>query len=465
VIIGHNRRIAWGVTNLGFDVQDLYREQIDLQTGRYLYQGQVQQARLERDTIAVKGAKSIETAVWITRHGPILVSDENRSYSMRWMAAEPGALSTFPFLDLDRAGDWDQFNAVLEKFAGPAQNFVYADIDGNIGYHAAGRLPQRGACAPDVPLDGSSGDCEWQGFIPYDQLPSVFNPPSGVIVTANQNPFPADYPSPVDGRFAPSYRAREIRARLDSRAAGWKPEEMLAVQKDVYSALADFLARQAVAAWDKHPDSRTREAVGLLRGWNGQMEKGTPQPMIVGLLLDELRNAIADRAAPGKGKLYETSFLAPETVERILRERPADWFPDYDALLTRSLATAIAAGQKSQGSKLSRWDYGVFNRLTVQNPVIGQVPLIGKYFNIGPVSMSGSPTTIKQTSRRLGPSFRMVVDLSNLDASLANITTGESGHELSRHYMDQWNAYYGGRSFPMQFDRVDASSVLNVSPR
>jgi penicillin amidase len=194
------------------------------------------------------------------------------------------------------------------------------------------------------------------------------------------------------------------------------------------------------------------------------MEKGTAAPMLIQLTYEEMRSAVANRASPGHARNYETSFLAPETVERLLRERPVDWFPDYDAVLIKSLTDAVARGEKTQGSKVSRWDWGKFNLLEVDHPVAGKLPLIGKYFSIGPVPMSGGATTIKQTTLRLGPSMRMVVDFSDFDHSLANITTGESGHELSRHYMDQWDAYYAARSFPMQYDKVDAKQVLTVTP-
>ena len=475
VITGHNRNIAWGVTNLGFIVQDLYREQINLENGRYLFQGQILQAAPERDVIAVKGQAPAEFTLWLTRHGPIFLTDGNAHYSMHWIA-ETDYPFQFPMLDIDRARNWDEFNAALKSWAGPAQNFVYADVDGNIGYHAAGWLPVRDKdCPGDVPLDGASGQCEWRGLIPYEDLPHVYNPPSGMIVTSNQNPFPADYAWAVDGRFASTYRAKQIAARLESRAK-WQPADMLTVQKDVYSELSHFLAGQMVAAFEKKTadtkagagadagGAQVRAAIDLLRAWNGQMEKGTAAPMVAWLAYERIRNAVAERASPGHSSNYDTSFLAPEIIERLLRERPPDWFPDYDALLQKSLKEAVAEGEKLQGSKISRWDYGQYNQMKVENPVFGQLPLIGKYFNIGPASMSGSPTTVKQTTRRLGPSMRMIVDLSNLDRSLLNITTGESGNVLSRHYMDQWGAYYAGQSFPMEFDQVRSSDVLVVNP-
>jgi penicillin amidase len=468
VIVGHNNRIAWGVANLQFDVQDLYREQIDLQAGRYIFRGQLEQARMERGAIAIKGEKPLEFNAWITRHGPIFLNDENRAYALHWSADDPAGFS-FPFLDIDRARNWADFTAAISHFAGPAQNFVYADIEGNIGYHASGRLPIRpDHCWGDVPSDGASGECEWQGTIPFEDLPQSFNPPSGMIVSANQNPFPPGYRYPVSGNFAPGDRAMEIRTLLESRAK-WQPERMLTVQKDVYSAFLHFVAKQVVAAWDsiKMKPAQPRdvgEAVDLLRGWNGQMEKGTAAPMLAALVYFQLRQAAGERAAPGFGTTYFFP-MAPSVVERLLRERPRDWFPDYDQLLMKSLAAAIEEGAKIQGSKVSRWDYGQYNELTIAHPVDSHLPLIGKYFNIGPVPMSGSSTTVKQTTLRLGPSMRMIVDLGNLDHSFENITIGQSAQALSAHYRDQWRAYYGGTSFPMQYHNVDARHMLVVNPR
>jgi penicillin amidase len=465
VIIGHNENIAWGITNLGFDVQDLYRENLDPQTGRYVFNGHLEQASLERDAIAVKGAKTVQMATWVTRHGPIFLSDENHQYSLRWTAADPG-VSQFPFLEIDRARDWKEFTAAIGRFPGPGQNFVYADTAGNIGYHATGRNPiRKKGCGGDLPADGASGECEWDGMIPFDELPHFFNPARGAVVTANQNPFPEDYPHPVNGHFATQYRAIEIRTLLDRRNK-WEPQQMLEIQKDVYSSFSQFLAQQVVAAWDarKATNPALKDTVDLLRSWNGQMEKGTAAPMVVTLIFQQLRKTVAERAAPGSGQTYEFG-MSPAVLEKLLRERPKGWFPDYDAVLMKCFADAVEEGAKIQGSKVSRWDYGQYNALKMVHPVDSQLPLVGTYFNIGPVSMSGSSTTIKQTTRRMGPSMRMIVDLGDLDRSMQNITVGESGQRLSAHYKDQWDAYYGATSFPMQFRKVDAKNTLVVNPR
>ena len=279
IIVGHNQRIAWGITNLGFDVQDLYLEKFDDRTGRYLFRGQVEQAHTEREIIRVKGQQPTEVTTWITRHGPIFYSEGADRMALRWMVAEPGMIQ-YPVLDIDRAQNWQQFTAALERFPGPGSNFVYADVDGNIGYHAAGKLPIRHGYAGDVPVDGSSGDFEWDGVIPFDQLPSAFNPPSGLIATANQNPFPADYPYPVNGNFAAPYRVRQIRNRISARK-GWHAQDLLAVQKDVYDGFREFLARQLVAAYEKrHAHNPGLDpAVAMLKQWNGQMDQDLAAPL------------------------------------------------------------------------------------------------------------------------------------------------------------------------------------------
>ena len=294
-------------------------------------------------------------------------------------------------------------------------------------------------------------------------MPQVYNPASGVIVSANQNPFPEDYKYPVAGVFAPPYRAQQIRDRLASKPK-WTAEQMLAIQKDVYSGFLHRLAQRTVKAWEAKPAERSKQAVELLRSWNGQMEKGQAAPLIAQLLYEQFRLAIAENAAPGAGKEYASRSAAP-VIERLLDERPAGWFRSYDDLLVNTLAKALSEGERMQGSNVARWDYGQTMELRLENRVLGSVPVVGKYFNVGPVAMSGSSTTVKQVAGGLGPSYRMVVDLGNLEGSFANVTLGQSGHFLSPHYKDQFDAYYVGSSFPMEFEKVTAEDTLRVAPQ
>lgn len=465
IVSGHNDRIAWGETNLEFNVQDLYTEKIDLRTGQYLYQGKVERARSEREIVSVRGRGNEEMTIWVTRHGPVFEAGDGQVNALRWVAAEPGVFRDV-FLQIDRARNWDDFKRALADYGGPAQNFVYADVDGNIGYHAGGKLPIRRNYPGDVPVDGSSGDYEWDGFIPFDELPQSFNPPEGFIVTANQNPFPPNYPYRVSGRFASPFRSRQILDMLRSGGNKLNPADGLRIQKDVYSAFDRFLAQQIVAAYAdrKGANKNLDAAAALLAAWNGQMDRDRPEPLIATLTYQYLKKAIGRRASPENGELWDVP-MAPAVVENILRDRPAGWFGDYKELLLRCFADAMEEAGRMQGADPKRWKWGKYMFLAVNNPVVTRVPLVGKYFNIGPAPLSGGATTVKQTTLKLGPSERMDASPGNWDASLLNLPFGESGHIASSHYRDQWDAYYNGTSFPMQYGKIEARSTVTFIPR
>ncbi len=463
VIIGHNQRIAWGITNLGFDVQDLYIENFDERTGRYEFHKQSLQASLEHEVIRVKGRPSVDVPIWETPQGPLFLTEGHDRMVLRWVLSEPG-LVQYPILDIDRAANWQQFTAALSRFPGPGSNFVYADVDGNIGYHAAGKVPIRRGYQGDVPVDASTGEMDWDGFIPFDQLPSVFNPPGGIISTANQNPFPVSYSYPVNGNFAPPYRDRQIRDLLSARN-GWRAADLLAVQKDVYSAFHHFLATQVVAAYDKrgaHSPSLDA-AIALLRGWNGQMEKDLGAPFLITLVYQHVRSAIVEVAAPGNEQAYDIQ-MAPAVVEALLRQRPPGWFPDYDMMLLAAFSDAAQEAARIQGRTASHWWYGAYTRLGVNHPVLHRVPWIGRYFDLAPLPMSGAGTTVRQSTRRVAPSMRMNADLGDWDHSLLNIEVGQSGQIFSSHYRDQWLDYYCARSYPLPYLHVDARSTVRFEP-
>ncbi len=464
IIAGHNDRIAWGTTNLGFDVQDLYVEKMDARTGRYVFRNTVEQAHREVEVIRVKGKPAEEFQRWVTRHGPIFVSDEKEQMSLKWIAAQPG-LFEFPFMDIDRARNWNDFTAALARYPGPGQNFIYADVDGNIGYHAAGKLPIRRNYNGDVPVDGASGDFEWDGYIPFDQLPNAYNPPSGYIVSANQNPFPADYAYHVNGNFAPEFRARQALDMLRATPK-LKAEDGLRIQKDVYSSFAQFFARQLVQAVDRRKATNPAftEPIALLRNWDGQMDKDHAAPLIVTLAFQYFRKFVGDVAAPGKGPIYET-MMSFGVLRNLLVTRPPGWFDNWDLTLERALSDGLEECRRMQGDSISKWRYGTYLEVRINHPVGNSLPVVGKYFDVGPEPMSGSSTSVKQTSKKLGPSMRLNADLSNWDNSLLNLPIGQSGHILSSHYKDEWDAYYNGKSFPMQFNKVEVKDTLKIEPK
>jgi penicillin amidase len=470
IVIGHNQEIAWSMTTLHFDVQDLYYNDNAL-------------IATERETIRVKGAPDVELNLQITPHGPIVERNGMR-FALRWTAFE--GKFPFAFRRLNLARNWAEFRTALSHFAGPAHNFVYADREGNTGYQAAGWMPLRQTVESSLPLDARNPVNEWRGYIPFDKLPSVLNPAGGLIVNANQNPFPQDYEYPVAGIFTPPYRQAQIVKRLGAKAK-WAPAEMTAIQMDVYSAFHHFLAGQLAAAGKQRKQAREdlKLAVEVLEGWNGQMEAGLAAPMITALAYEELKRRVMRRVT--NLPLGLDSHFAPSIVEDMLRKRPQRWFADYDQVLVECLLAALDAGKAQQGRNPKFWDYGRYSRITISNPVLGEaiavgklltpawmpfaeslrtlrLPLVDGLVQVGPLPLSGAAQTVKQVSARIGPAFRFVADTADWDNSTMTITLGQSGHIFSRHSKDYWESYYSGGSVPLPYKKIEPKATLRFRP-
>jgi len=458
VILGHNENIAWSSTNLHFDVSDLYREKVNLAAGVARFENGPERLKVEQEVVRVRGAPAVAVSLASTRHGPLVGADGDRQLALRWTASEPGGF-TFPFIELNQARNWAEFRAAVSRYAGPAQNFVYADRDGNIGYQAAGRLPVREGFAGDVPADGVSGQYEWKGYIPFEDLPSRLNPPSGYLISANENPFPADYTYAVSGYFAPHYRATQIRSRLEKRAK-WDAAGMSSIQRDVYSAFSHYLAKELARVGKSRgaKNPKMAEASELLANWNGLVEPDAPQPYIVKLAYQHIRKAVVDRAAPGRGMTYDQS-IGQAVVERILRTRPKVWFGDYDAMLLRAFTDSLEEGDRIVNLSPGRWRYGNYNQLKLAHPMLGELKWVGGLFSIGPVGMPGSTSTVFQFAGRTGPSMRMIADLGDWENSTLTTPAGQSGMVLSGSYRDRWDTYFGGGAIPWKFGKVEGDEL------
>ena len=383
--------------------------------------------------------------IWITSHGPVVFNEGGVSYSVKWTAAEGFG---FPFLAIDGARNWDEFRMAVAKFWGPPQNFVYADRLGNIGYQASGGMPIRNGFTGDVPLDGASGTQEWKGYVAFGQLPSFANPASGIVATANQNPFPADATFGLSGSFADRYRIDQILDRLRAKPK-FSVDDMLSIQKDVYSAYHHFLASQAVSAVQHkaNSDAAVKEAGDRAPGWNGQMDKDQASPFIAELLHYEMGHSLGDGfGAEGEGRTEATATSRGDTCSdsscRLGSERR------LGCLAIDCLKVAIEEGRKRQGSPVSSWRWGKAQTWKIVNPVGGQFPLVDRFFNIGPVADERGGDDCEADRLNFGPSMRMVVDWGNIDHSVQNLTSGESGFVTSSHYKDQWDAYYVGHELP-----------------
>lgn len=473
VIAGHNQRIAWGFTNLGPDVQDLFIETFNAQ-GQYQTPAGWQAPAHRAETIHVKGASDVVLDVVTTRHGPIvteLFPGETRKLALQWTIYDPETLR-FHLLDLDRAQDWTQFRAAIAHFAGATQNVVFADVEGHIGYQAAGWIPVRASGDGAVPVDGSDGRHDWTGYVPFDKLPSLFDPASGIIATANARVTPSDYPFLLANQWGAPFRTARIYEVLES-GKRFRPADMLTLQMDTDSEY-DRLCAQAFRSAIEHapaPSPRARQAADLLRRWDGRVEVASVAPTLTVSARRQLWKLLLSPRLGAQWEDYQW-FSSSVALETMLRERPRRWLPagyaDWDALLLAAVEAAIA--DPAAPKDLSRWTWGGYSPLFLQHPVLGGIWGLNQLAGPGLVPQSGNGSlTVKAAGRSFGASERATYDLADLDASMSNIVTGQSGQVFSPHYMDQWPAWYEGHQFPLAFSAgaVDKAAVhtLRLAPQ
>jgi len=455
VIIGHNNRIAWGVTNTGPDVQDLYIETFDSRApSRYLHNGQWVDAQVREEVIKVRGQADHRLMVRVTRHGPIISGEGHRDLALQWTALQPHALS-FPFWEIDRAQNWQEFVTALRGFSGPMQNFVYADVDGNIGYYAAAWVPIRRQGDGTVPVDGSSDDYDWTGYISFEDLPHAFNPAAGMIATANGRVVPDGYPYLITRSWESSYRTARIYQLLEA-GGRFTVSDMLRIQSDIHDLYYEWLARQVVSAAAEHlpegPDIQF--ALGVLKSWDGEAPADSPAPLICRVTNRALYKRIL-RPRLGDDLSGYSWPMSPVFIQNVVENRWSRWLPPGDSNFNVTLTESFEEGVRQIPSLVgsaghAAWRWGETIPLTFHHP-LDSLPLLGRLLDVGPFPQAGTQTTVKQTTPSVGPSMRIVVDFGNLDNSIQNITLGESGQLLSPYYRDQFDAWCHGRSFPMLF--------------
>jgi penicillin G amidase len=469
VIVGHNQRIAWGFTNLGPTVEDVYIETFN-SDGRYLTPDGWKQPEHRQEVIHVKGKQDVVVDVVLTRHGPIvteMVPGETRSLALRWTLYD-GVRS--PFFDVNSAQKWDEFRRAFSDLDAPAQNVVYADVDGNIGYQATGKIPIRATGDGSLPENGSDDAHEWVGYVPFDKLPSVLNPPSGIIATANSRITPDKYQFSLSTEWEAPWRSARIYRVLES-GKKFAAADMLSLQSDIYSEMDRFFGERFVYAVDhaKNPSSRAKAAAEIMRQWDGRMIESSAAPTIavqsrkelVRLLLEpKLGPAPKDPTRLDATLSWKSYSWMMSTVwlENIVQHQPARWLPDvyanYDELLTAAVETAVDSDPTHDSNApqdLSSWNWGGFHPVAIQHPIFGKVPLLRHWSGPGLHPQSGSEYTVKAVSRDHGPSERITVDLANLDQSTLNLVTGEAGNLFSPYYMDQWRAWFEGFTYGWPF--------------
>ncbi len=471
VMIGHNQRIAWGFTNNMADVQDLYIETFNPQNpDEYLVNGSWKPAEIRRETIAVKGAPAETLEVAVTRHGPVVARAGSRGYALRWTALEPGGLS-FAWSLIGRAQNWAEFRQVMRGVSGPAQNGVYADVDGNIGYLVAARIPIRKSGDGSVPVPGDTDAYEWTGYIPFDQLPQVLNPPGGVIATANARVVGPAYRWYLTDRWGAPYRTERMYELLEGRK-GLRPADCLAVQTDVLGLPDRFLGQQLLrASQNRQPqDPQAHALLVRLKGWDGQMLADSVLPSFVSRTREALLEDLLRPYLDGQTRLYDW-WRAAVFVENILRERPTRWLPSgyasYDDLLIVAADQAVNELRQEEGASEKDWHWGRVDALWLYHP-LGRSRWLRPFLSVGPVEHGGSSQTVDAISQRHGPAMRFVADLADWDNSMMEITLGESGQYGSPYFRDQFPAWRDGRAVPAPFSQPaeDAARVhrLRLDP-
>ena len=453
VIVGHNRRIAWGFTNVGPDVEDVFVENFNAQ-GEYQTPEGWKKPEVRHEVIHVKRGRDVEMDVLVTRHGPIIskeMKDEGRQLSLKWAIYDTGL--SLPFYAVNNAQNWEQFRAAFAGYNGPGQNAVYADVDGNIGYQATGRVPIRAAGDGSLPVSGADDAHEWTGYIPFEEMPSVYNPPSGIIATANGRITADGYKYSITKEWESPYRTERI-YRVLRQDKKFTAADMLALQTDVQSDLDKFVAQRMVYAVDQTPDAsaRVKSAADILRHFDGKIEMDSAGAAIeqrARLWLTEtlLKSKLGDDA-----ELYRW-FMKTVWLENTIAFQPARWLPgeykSWDALL--AAAVEAAANDPQAPRDLANWKYGDFATVQIAHPIFGKVPWLKKYASTPRLPQSGNGVTVKQVGGLFAPSERFTADFGDLDQSTLNIVNGQSGNLFSPYFNDQFDAWYRGTTFGLPF--------------
>ena len=494
VVLGRNERIAWGFTNTGPDVQDLYIEKLDA-AGGYLAPEGARAFQVIEETIKVKGAEAEKLRVRVSRHGPVIsdvmlsaqdLAPRGHVIAFAWTALAEDDRSAQAANKFARAREWAGFLAAARDFQSPQQNIVYADIEGNIGFVAAGRVPHRrptNDLKGMAPAPGWQAKYDWADYIPFDQLPHSFNPQSGAIVTANQRITPPGYAHFISSEWQPPYRADRIQQLLDATPKH-TANSFARIQADVVSLAMRELLPKFLAARPRSEEAR--KALALLAKWDGAMAPERAEPLIAWAWWRELTRAIY---ADELGDAFRQNWLARAVfIGNVLSgdASHALWCDDVrtpaletcEELLALSLDAALADLAKRHGNDQTGWRWGEAHLARHEHRPLGRQPLLARIFDIT-VASPGDAFTVnvgrnnlnddaQPFANRHAASLRAIYDLSDLEKSLYIHSGGQSGNILSDHYKAFSEAWAKNEYIPMRAERktLDAEphQLLRLTP-
>lgn len=461
IFIGHNERIAWGMTNVEADVQDLYLEKFDKDNPRrYMTPAGWREAEMRREEIKVRKSpaspetETIEHHVTVTRHGPIVFEQQGARYALAWPALDPTSVELEVYYWIARSRNWQDFRAALGRYKGFPLNCIYADRDGHIGYWAAGRYPLRKLGRGETPQDGAAEAGDWTGYLPFDATPHVYDPPSGMIVTANNRVVGLDYLYYITHDWAAPYRARRIHNLLTARAK-LSVEDFRAIQADTYSFPDATFAAEIVKVGRPlaAASSEWRELIAAFDGWDGMMKAESHVAPVSFMMRDAFqRNVLAGALGPELARRYGWAN-AGTFFDRLITTRPPEWLPkgfdSYEALLLACYKEAQETLTKRLGAEKRQWTWGRLMQLRFTHP-LAAAPGVGEQFAVAAVPQNGAGSTVNRAG---AVSMRFIADTDDWDNTRMGIVLGESGNPASPHWKDQLTDWQSVNPRPFAFGK------------
>ncbi|MFV1969893.1 MAG: penicillin acylase family protein [Acidimicrobiia bacterium] len=498
VVIGHNADIAWGFTNVGPDVQDLYIEKINPENpNQYEYKGEWLDMDVRTETLAVAGGDDVEIDVRSTIHGPIisgvyepledfadagLEKPEQFAIAMRWTALDDVPSIVGPILGINSAANFEEFQEAALLFAVPSQNLLYADTKGNIGYQMPGNIPIRSKGDGTLPVPGWTGEYEWTGFIPYEELPYVYNPPSGYIVTANNAVIDDSYPYQITEDWSYGYRARRI-VDLVTSNFGIGIGGQATIQFDSYDLNAQRILpflEAAMTTTGNDLDDVERDALNALLDWDLQNFAESTGAAVWNTTWRNLLDLTFNDELPedlwpeGGSRWFEVMYsLVDSPEDKFWDDVRTSEVETRDDILVAAFHAGVDEARDTMGSNVDSWTWGELHRMVFVNQSLGKsgIGIIEDRFNRGPFPASGATSVVNAVGWDAVegydvnwlPSMRMLVDLGDLTNSRAIHTTGQSGHVDDKHYDDMIPLWLKGETVPMLWDRTDVEAEAEAT--